>query len=746
MCQPKRWLWGLLPLAILWILAGLFRSDPIQTDLTQKSAEQAIKTGYPWAKASFDGRDAILSGISPTPEGQGLAAQAIDSIPGVRLVRNAATVLAEAKPYLWTAVRDGAKVTLGGSVPDEASRARITDDAKRALPAAQIVDEMKLARGVPAVYGAATAYAMTQLGRLPDGKANLSDAALTVTGTAPSLDLYQIATAAGLPSGTTGSVQIGLPVIRPYVWQAQKTGAAITLTGLAPSADVRAKIAEAAKAAAPNAAVTDQIRLAAGAPVGFDGMTAAALAQLTRLSGGTASLSDAAYSIVGTAPSVDVMNTATAAARALPAGFSLSRAEITAPTISPYTWSAIRNGAAVTLSGYVPDDATRTANVAAVRTAVSGAQVTDQQVLGLGAPAGFAGMTGYAIGQLGRLSSGAASLANTAYTITGAAPSLAIRGDVVAATASLPAGFSLAQQNVTAPTISPYSWSAVRNGSAITLAGFVPDEATRAANITAARAAVPNALLTDQQTLGAGAPNGFAGMAAYGIGQLAKLNAGTASLSDTAYSIIGAAPTAGTRGEVVAATAALPNGFTLATQNITAPAPPPPPPAPVAVAPPPPPAAPVPVVVAPPPPPPVPVVVVPPPPPPLPVVPVPAPVVVDTCQPRFTALLQEPILFDTNKDTIRPVSYVLLGRLAAVAKSCPTRTIEIGAHTDSDGDNAYNQALSERRARAVVEYLVREGVAGTLLKPIGFGETKPIAANDTPANKQKNRRVEFVVK
>ncbi|MFM9973138.1 MAG: BON domain-containing protein [Beijerinckiaceae bacterium] len=571
----------------------MFRTDPIQMDLTQKSAEQALKTGYPWAKATFDGRDASLTGVSPTPEGQGLAAQAIDSIPGVRLVSNAATLLAEAKPYTWSAIRDGAKITLGGSVPDEASRARILDDARRALPNAQITDGMKLARGVPAIFGAATAYSLAQLGRLPDGKATLSDAALTVTGTAPSLDLYQLAASAGLPAGTTGGVQIGLPVIRPYLWQAQKTGTTITLTGLAPSADAKAKIAEAAKSAAPNAVVNDQLRIAAGAPNGFDGMVAAALGHLTRMSGGTGSLSDAAYSLVGTTPSVDVMNATTAAARALPAGFSLARADITAPTISPYTWSATRNGTAVTLSGYVPDDATRAANVAAVRAAVANAQVTDQQVLGIGAPNGFSGMTAFAVAQLGRLGSGVASLANTAYTITGLAPSLAIRGDVIATTATLPTGFTLAQQNITAPTITPYSWSAVRNAGAITLSGFVPDEATRAATVAAARAAVPNALLTDQQVLGAGAPNGFASMAAYGIGQLGKLNAGTASLSNTAYTITGAAASATIRDEVVAATATLPNGFTLAQQAITAPAPPAP--APVVVAPPPPPA---PVVVA----------------------------------------------------------------------------------------------------------------------------------------------------
>jgi OmpA-OmpF porin, OOP family len=600
MCQPKRWLWGLLPLALLWVLAGMFRTDPIQMDLTSKSAEQAIKTGFPWATASFDGRDATVTGTSPSPEALGLLNQAIDNVPGVRLVKNTATVLAEAKPFTWGATRAGAAVTLTGFIPDEAARARIIDEAKRQVPGATITDQMKLARGVPATFALSTAYGLAQLGRLPDGKAALTDAKLDVTGTAPTIDIYNVASAAGLPTGLTGSVVVGLPTIKPYIWQAAKTATGVTLTGLAPSVDLKGKIAAAAKTLAGTGSVTDQLQLANGAPAGFEAMTNAAFAQLTGLNTGTASLSDAAYSIVGAAPSVEIQTAKIAAARAVQPGFTLARADITAPTLNPYTWSATRNGLAITLAGYVPDDA------------------------------------------------------------------------------------------------------------------------TRAANVAAARAAVPNALLTDQQTLGAGAPNGFAGMTAYGIGQLGQLNSGTASLSNTAYTIVGAAPSAAVRTTVVDALTKLGAGFTLASQNITAPAPPPPP-APVVVAPP------APVVVAPPPPP-------------------PAPVVVDTCQPRLNALLNEPILFDVNKDVIRSVSYVVLSKLADVAKSCPTKTIEIGAHTDSDASSAYNQDLSQRRAKAVVEHLVREGVAGTMLKSVGYGETKPIAPNDTPANKQKNRRVEFVVK
>ncbi len=639
MCQPKRWLWGLLPLAILWLLSGSFNTAPIQTDLTKRAGEAATIAGHPWAKLAIDGRDATISGVAPTPDAPRLAAEAADLTRGVRLVNTTSTILAEAKPWTWSAMREAAKLTLGGFIPNEATRASIIADTKKAVPTAEIVDQMKVARGVTPVFDAAVAHALGQLGRLPDGKASLSDAALTITGTAPSLDIYQAATSAVRPAGLTGADTVALPTIRPYQWQAQKAGSTITLTGLAPSAEAKTAIATAARAAVPNATVVDQLRLANGAPGGFAGMATAAFGHLASLDNGIATLNDANYSLVGAAPSMNVFNTVTEAAKALPQGFTLARADISTPTVSPYTWSATRNAAAITLSGFVPTEAVKSANVAAARAAIPNALVTDQQTLGAGAPNGFQAMTTYAIAQLGRLNSGLASLSNTAFTLTGAAPTGQVRDQAAAATTTLPAGFTLARQEITAP-----------------------------------------------------------------------------------------APPA----PVVA----------------VAPAPPPPPvppaPAPVVVAPPPPP---VPQVsVTPPPPPPMPVVLVPAMPAPVIVAPVVAAPVVDTCQPRFNALLNEPILFDTNKDTIRSVSYLLLGRLVEVAKSCPTRTVEIGAHTDSDGEDAYNLDLSERRAKAVVEFLVREGVAGTLLKSVGYGEAKPIAPNDTPENKQKNRRVEFTVK
>src|SRR5690606_35723062 len=69
--------------------------------------------------------------------------------------------------------------------------------------------------------------------------------------------------------------------------------------------------------------------------------------------------------------------------------------------------------------------------------------------------------------------------------------------------------------------------------------------------------------------------------------------------------------------------------------------------------------------------------------------------------------------------------------------------VSIEGHTDSDGEDAYNKTLSDQRAKAVMKYLVDKKVAADRLSAVGYGESKPIASNDTDEGKAKNRRVEF---
>ncbi len=103
------------------------------------------------------------------------------------------------------------------------------------------------------------------------------------------------------------------------------------------------------------------------------------------------------------------------------------------------------------------------------------------------------------------------------------------------------------------------------------------------------------------------------------------------------------------------------------------------------------------------------------------------------------------VYFNPQASTLRPDSKRLLDELAKFMAEHTTLKLEIGGHTDSDGEDAANQTLSQSRADAVVAYLVGKAVDATRLTATGYGETKPIAANDTPANKQLNRRTELKV-
>jgi outer membrane protein OmpA-like peptidoglycan-associated protein len=108
--------------------------------------------------------------------------------------------------------------------------------------------------------------------------------------------------------------------------------------------------------------------------------------------------------------------------------------------------------------------------------------------------------------------------------------------------------------------------------------------------------------------------------------------------------------------------------------------------------------------------------------------------------------LRDMIQFDFNRDTIKPESGRILDDIASILKSHPELTrVRVEGHTDSIGAAAYNQSLSERRARSVVNALVSRGVPSSLLEAAGFGLTRPIAPNATALGRAKNRRVEFVI-
>ncbi len=108
--------------------------------------------------------------------------------------------------------------------------------------------------------------------------------------------------------------------------------------------------------------------------------------------------------------------------------------------------------------------------------------------------------------------------------------------------------------------------------------------------------------------------------------------------------------------------------------------------------------------------------------------------------------LREKIYFETNKATILSKSYGLLDQVAATLKQYPEiKKLEIQGHTDSVGGNDYNMRLSQQRAQAVVDYLVRKKVEPERVDARGYGEERPIAPNTNERGRAMNRRVEMII-
>ena len=113
-------------------------------------------------------------------------------------------------------------------------------------------------------------------------------------------------------------------------------------------------------------------------------------------------------------------------------------------------------------------------------------------------------------------------------------------------------------------------------------------------------------------------------------------------------------------------------------------------------------------------------------------------------RPGATIVLNN-VFFETNKWDLKPESMTELNQLAELLKTNPTKKVEISGHTDNVGNDASNQTLSDNRAASVVSYLISKGVNAAQLSSKGYGESKPVASNDTEEGRAKNRRTEFKI-
>ncbi|HEV7338141.1 MAG TPA: OmpA family protein [Bosea sp. (in: a-proteobacteria)] len=312
MARQAGWLWGFVPLAVLWSSANLIQADAVRRDVEGRAlAAGALAGAAPGIRevtVKVDGRDVYLDGEATSADGAARALAQLGSEFGVRRVIGGLTQVVAQKPYSWSASRDAKRVTLAGHVPDEAT-AKANIAAARALGSGlQIDDQQKIAFGAPTGFAALTATMIADLGRLSAGKVALDDARYCVEGTASSPEAYLALRAAAATAAPTGFTRVDCalnpPTVAPYVWTAEKNAAgAVTVSGYYPSDAVKRELASLLARAFPGGGmITDRSLPAAGEPPAFLTQIGRAISELARLHSGKVEIEGPRYRIGGEGP------------------------------------------------------------------------------------------------------------------------------------------------------------------------------------------------------------------------------------------------------------------------------------------------------------------------------------------------------------------------------------------------------------------------------------------------------------
>ena len=680
-----------------------------------------------------------------------------------------------ANPFTFAAAKDSAgQITISGYVPDETVRSSLhakVDDLG--------TDTSELADGAPKDFGSSAGKGLDVLALLDSGtlafdgkswslsgfvdtpkKGFAADAAYSIAGLRTAGWTYDVRLPKAEPSAA-------LPIISPYVWRAQKSAdGKISVTGFVPSEAFKAGL----KVKVPDAA--DASTLGAGAPDDFGASAMAGLDALQSLNEGSLDLAGSHWTLTGVVPDSAARDKIQAAlsVRINPANWQLAiQASDSAPVVTPYLWSATKaEDGTVELSGYLPSETLK--SVSAVR---AGTVSRDTTAIASGEPAGFADDLLAGLDALAHLSAGKTSFDGSKWSLTGIAatqedaqaaidalgtstrhgalwdktitgyspppsPETSSSSEPVAAEpsaepSSMEESMSMEQPSSEAPSseIAPSSeelsqpppissssemavdapssepardiaptaldvvppmpatlvFSANRDRSGKTdLSGAVPADATAAYfGVIAGDAS------TDALTVNSGLPETFIASGTVGLRALAQLADGQLGFDGSKWWLRGRAEQAVTRDAVLASIAALPGGndWSVAV-DLLAP--------------------------------------------------------IEICRDRVGLLAgRNAIVFKSGSATLAEESVPAIDELASDLEICPKAFVHVEGHTDADGAEDLNLALSVARAETVVNALIDRGVSYQRLYAEGYGESEPIASNDTKEGKQRNRRIAFSI-
>ncbi len=638
----------------------------------------------------FDGTTWSIEGTVDSLK-KGFAVDAAYSVSGLRTAGWTYTLhqptLPIVAPYVWRAQKSaGGDVLLTGFSPDDAFQDSVKAHAVGAS------DSTTLGAGAPDGFAASALAGLDALMALDEGAVALDGSRWSLTGTAKNgaaRDTVQSKLAAATD---VSSWQISIttadaaPAVSPYLWTATKSAdGSVDLAGYVPDDTLKADAAARAGAGA-----RDTTTLASGAPQGFADNVAAGLDALTHLSSGKAVFDGSNWSLTGTVATQAEGDAAVAAIQKASAGIP---------------WN-------VTLDGYAPNSAS---SAPAESSAAAAPDLTSIAPLlpssaepASSAPPDTAAIASAAPAPASAEPASSPEAASSAALSSSEPPPSSEPPSSEQPPSSEPPSSSLPQApSSQAPAVSEAASSAAPPAQAIEVGPPMPGsltfEATLSGGKVSLKGAVPTAddaaalgtaagnAPTDALVPGGNLPDGFAASAAAGLAALQKLDSGHLGFDGAQWWLRGTAETAAVRDAVTQSIAALPGGagWSVAIDTL----------------------------------------------PPL-----------DACRSRVASLAKRnAILFTGGKAVLTKDSQPVLDELAADLKICPDTDVHVQGHTDSDGNADVNLALSVSRAEAVVNALVQRGIGEDRLYAEGYGETDPIASNDTKAGKAANRRIAFEI-
>jgi outer membrane protein OmpA-like peptidoglycan-associated protein len=549
----------------------------------------------------------------------------------------------------------------------------------------------------------------------------------------------------------------------------------------------------AVRATLPDARVEDRMQLARGGPARDVYMSGVAfgLKQLAALKEGTVALDGTKFSIVGVAADQASLKAVRAGLKSLPASITLAREDIAGPPVANYAWDATLSASQIVLSGYAPTPAVRDQLFQETKKLFPGRAIVDRVEIGSGAPDGFPAAALLGLNQLYQLQEGRAALAGKTMSLEGLAVDKPTAETVSRAFTSGIAAPLTAATNIRAPEPPPpaaapepeptpeptpapapvaepapqpepspppapaaYVTTARIADGQIELLGGVPTEDARIALVAATRGRFPDLSVKDSLEVKPGADPGWQACLLAGLSGLGRLVSGDLTLSDLKADLSGKTDDDEVAKVLAADVAAQASTGCTTTVNVTSTgekqaaarrlaeeearlaeearrkaeeearlaaqleakrkaeeaarlaAAKAAEDARLAE----------------------------------------ARAAADRCQSLLAgALAKGSINFKRADATIDPKSRPTLDALAKIANECPAFKITIEGHTDAEGIPERNNPLSERRAKAVLDYLVGVGVDPARLTPVGYGAERPIADNETPEGRAKNRRIEFKV-